>query len=1434
MGVPALFRWLSQKYPKIISPVIEEAGEEVDNGDGTTTKLPIDARGPNPNGEEMDNLYLDMNGIVHPCSHPEDRPPPANEEEMMIAVFEYTERVVNMCRPRKLLMIAVDGVAPRAKMNQQRSRRFRSAQEAAEKDKAVQEYHEMMASKGQVVEGAGDEKPAKTWDSNAITPGTPFMDILAASLRYWVSYKLSTDPAWEKLKVIISDATVPGEGEHKIMNFVRSQRQSPTHDPNTRHVIYGLDADLIMLGLATHEPHFRVLREDVFANDTKPGHCPLKEGEDKIVKPLKPFIWLHVGVLREYLAVELSVPQQPFAFDLERALDDWVFMCFFVGNDFLPHLPSLDIRENGIDTLIAIWRDNIPHMGGYVTKDGHVDLTRAQTMLQGLAKQEDAIFKRRRQTELHKEAGQKRREEAKERRESGKRQRMSNGPSGFDETVIQRGTRGGIRRGVDLAPDINALPTFAPGQAQTANDPRYQKPLTHADIVGEANAANKSAAAAMKERLMQSKNPAANQRAELDALFAQASNGDPAPVLGKRTRDMIDDAADEPSSNPSTPGRNTPNKEVADPLNRGTSGALGGTSADVDVMPEDTVKLWEEGYADRYYEQKFHAGPEDIAFRNKVAADYVEGLCWVLLYYFQGCPSWTWYYPHHYAPFAADFINMESQVVEFKKGKPFRPYEQLMGVMPARSNHTIPAVFHPLMTDEDSPIIEFYPLDFDIDLNGKKFAWQGVALLPWIDEKRLLDAMDTKYPLLTEAEVRRNTIGNEALIFSTRHPLYEEVASSFYTKKATTTPGSKVKISSKISEGLAGKMAKSESYIPNATLEFPLPTSQDKFTDLEQNEAVTVHYHMPQFPELHKSMLLPGIKFNEPMLDYSDIQTTREKANKSGRSHGGVQLSQNGDRSDGRRINYGAQNGNGNGHNNGGGYQGNNGYGPNGGYGSGNGYGGPPSQGRLPDLPPQLAAQAARHFPGGMPPQMPQGYPPQQNGRGGGGGYGDRGGYERRDERGYGGQQNVGGGYGGQRGGGQGGYGGGYRDGGSGYANGAYRERDVATKAQIDHNDKIKQEDTSEMAELPLDASDSTGPTTLGKRKRGAGIVKLEVEQTISSPRRSSRKVAKVEEGNADVKTPSKAVRSPAKRIAGPNGTAKTDPPANWEEVYAITTEMRKRVIAPVDTMGCEDLAEKTRSPRDQRLQTLIALMLSSQTKDPVTAAAIRSLQEGLPGGLNLESLLEVEPEVLNRLIQKVGFHNNKTKYIKATALLLRDNFASDIPDTIDGLISLPGVGPKMAYLTMSAAWGRDEGIGVDVHVHRITNLWGWHKTSTPEQTRAELESWLPKDKWHHINHLLVGFGQMICLPVGRRCGECELQKRGLCPSAVEGSPRKRAVRAKVEVVLAEGVKEEGVVKVEEDEMGVQIEVESEELGSVEVQATTGATIGNLEQGTVK
>ncbi len=742
-------------------------------------------------------------------------------------------------------------------MNQQRSRRFRSAQEAAQKDEDKAEFLKMLKSQnnGVVHEDTTAMAQKKTWDSNAITPGTPFMDTLAASLRYWCAYKVNTDPAWEKVKVIISDATVPGEGEHKIMEFIRSQRSSPEHDPNTHHVIYGLDADLIMLGLATHEPHFRVLREDVFFQESKARTCHIcgqkghiaeackgdakqKEGEfgekDKALTE-KPFIWLHVSVLREYLEVELHVPQAPFRFDLERALDDWVFMCFFVGNDFLPHLPSLDIRENAIDTLIAIWRDNIPLMGGYVTKDGHVDLERAQFILDGLAKQEDAIFRRRRQNEERRDANAKRRKLEEQNRNNSQNNTVQRGRRGSPD--YSSPSNGTIGRAKDPSIAPADMPLFVPGKGILTKEERA---VTHDMVVNrgavhKANAANKSAAAALKSQLLGAQIDSSVDQAEPSAggdVDDSGQNGTPqnpdvstTPVSASRKRkaELMED------EDAGTPGRDSPSVSNK-------------AQADSDEPPPDNVRLWEEGYADRYYEQKFNSDPKDIAFRNKVARAYVEGLAWVLLYYFQGCPSWTWFYPYHYAPFAADFVELEKMNLKFEKGIPFKPFEQLMGVLPAASNHAIPEVFRSLMSDEDSEIIDFYPTNFPIDLNGKKFAWQGVAILPFIDAKRLLDAMAPRYLLLSAEDVARNAMGKDVLIMSDRHPLYEEIATNFYSRRQGSP---KYKLNPRISEGLAGKVEKNEDYVPQSSLTFPL--EEGLMPNLDEDHSI--RYVYPQQPK---------------------------------------------------------------------------------------------------------------------------------------------------------------------------------------------------------------------------------------------------------------------------------------------------------------------------------------------------------------------------------------------------------------------------------------------------------------------------------------------------------------------------------------------------------------------------------------------------------
>ncbi|XP_021803073.1 5'-3' exoribonuclease 3-like, partial [Prunus avium] len=290
-----------------------------------------------------------------------------------------------------------DGVAPRAKMNQQRARRFKSA-----KDKGLADAEEEKLRRQFELEGKQvlPKKENEVSDSNIITPGTDFMYKLSNALRSYISLCLSNDSGWRDIKVILSDANVPGEGEHKIMSFIRQQRNFPSYDPNTRHCLYGLDADLIMLALATHEVHFSILREDVLNQEQYHANCQsVREMTSSFCK------LLHVWILREYLELHMQIndPPENFKFDLERIIDDFIFMCFFAGNDFLPHMPTLEIHEGAIDLLMTVYKKEFKNLGGYMVdmlrvndkKSGYIKLSRVEKFILLVGAYEDKIFKKR-------------------------------------------------------------------------------------------------------------------------------------------------------------------------------------------------------------------------------------------------------------------------------------------------------------------------------------------------------------------------------------------------------------------------------------------------------------------------------------------------------------------------------------------------------------------------------------------------------------------------------------------------------------------------------------------------------------------------------------------------------------------------------------------------------------------------------------------------------------------------------------------------------------------------------------------------------------------------------------------------------------------------------------------------------------------------------
>jgi 5'-3' exoribonuclease 2 len=666
-------------------------------GEEGLSEINTDLRDPNPHGIEFDNLYIDMNGIIHPCSHPEGQPAPKTEEEMYVNVFEYLDRLFAAIRPRKLFYLAIDGVAPRAKMNQQRSRRFRTAQEAEIAKVKKEEARAIMCSTG-----FDDLEEDEEWDSNVITPGTKFMWNLSKYVRFYITERMNSNPAWQDVKVIFSDASVPGEGEHKIMTFIRTQRACPGYNPNLHHVIHGLDADLIMLGLATHEVRFSILREEVLFGRKAHEAREAREAKEKMLgekrkrgefgehdgssmpTEKKPFQILHIYTLREYLKVEFAslepdVTKAGFLYDFERIVDDFVFLCFFVGNDFLPHLPSLDIRDGALEFLINIYKTQIPKMGDYLCENGKPILKRVGIILDQVGKVEDEVFRRKKQGEQAMEARFQRQKDMKKRggidqiNADNARKHAVAVPKKAKLTLKKEGKGSStVEKEVEIEPDVLAI-----------MDEGKMEGLKSKDVL---------------KKIMKAK-----EQKEMD----------------EHRKNKV-----------------------------------------------DHVRLHEAGWKDRYYSDKYKS--DDIAEgggREEVFKTYIQGLSWVMEYYYKGCMSWKWFYPFHYAPFASDLSNIErfEKDVEFGESEPFRPFEQLMGVFPSQSFHALPSCMS-WLSEEGSPIFDFYPKDIKVDPNGKAMPWLFVVLLPFIDADRLLEQIRKEYAKMTPEETARNSFGNE-LIF---------------------------------------------------------------------------------------------------------------------------------------------------------------------------------------------------------------------------------------------------------------------------------------------------------------------------------------------------------------------------------------------------------------------------------------------------------------------------------------------------------------------------------------------------------------------------------------------------------------------------------------------------------------------------------------------
>merc|ERR1712166_1355621 len=204
-------------------------------------------------------------------------------------------------------------------------------------------------------------------------------------------------------------------------------------------------------------------------------------------------------------------------------------------------------------------------------------------------------------------------------------------------------------------------------------------------------------------------------------------------------------------------------EEMADNFKEILKGTMKAKQIHEDV--EDNVRLGETGWKDRYYTGKFGDKIHEENFCSDLWKSYVEGLCWVVKYYYVGCPSWSWYYPYHYAPFASDLRSLEQYgPIEFGPSAPFTPFEQLMGVLPANSSHCLPEPCQKLMTSPTSPILDFYPKDFELDPNGEAMTWKWIALLPFIDAPRLQKNVKLVSNMFDDEQIERNRIKSHVVL----------------------------------------------------------------------------------------------------------------------------------------------------------------------------------------------------------------------------------------------------------------------------------------------------------------------------------------------------------------------------------------------------------------------------------------------------------------------------------------------------------------------------------------------------------------------------------------------------------------------------------------------------------------------------------------------
>ena len=351
MGVPSYFNWIITKYSK----------------DNIITNNPT---------FKIKSLFFDLNCAIHPAVKEN---PNYTLEEMYNAVINYINEIINFVKPTDLVYLAIDGVAPRAKMEQQRSRRYKSILLKKMTNKINNKYKNKNNENINI-------KKENDFDFNMISPATNFMNELNIKIRNEFINKNK-----KSFKIILSDSNEEGEGEHKIFKYIRENN-------TTNIAVYGLDADLIFLSLINYKNNMVLIREKQhMINDKK-----------NINNELNKYIYLDINLLYKKILIELynknikNIENMENIENIEninkKYIIDYVFLSFFLGNDFLPNIPSLYIKEGGIEVLLNIYKNINTKLNDFLiineNNNYEINLLFFELLLQELSNCENDLLKK--------------------------------------------------------------------------------------------------------------------------------------------------------------------------------------------------------------------------------------------------------------------------------------------------------------------------------------------------------------------------------------------------------------------------------------------------------------------------------------------------------------------------------------------------------------------------------------------------------------------------------------------------------------------------------------------------------------------------------------------------------------------------------------------------------------------------------------------------------------------------------------------------------------------------------------------------------------------------------------------------------------------------------------------------------------------------------